>query len=403
LTKQINNEHSKDLIFFTKTIRLIGGNMKKCKKCGHIIKSDDFFCVYDGSIQFDAIIKRFLPVLLGIISVVTLIVTVLGNGPEDPESPTSFPTNEFQISTPDLPISLEVSDQNNQETIILQKPNYSKQKEIGVPYDKILIPAGDFIMGATNQDRQIEASSNELPKHKVYLDNYFIDRTEVTNEMFIAFVEATNYITVAEKTNYGHIYSDSINNTWYTDPSANWRDPEGLGQGIKGRENYPVVQMNWEDAKNFCKWRGGRLPTEAEWEKAARGTNENIYPWGNTYDGALLNGSDKTLGKDSNLFIFNDGYAFTAPVGSFPEGASPYGVLDMAGNILEWVNDFYDENYYAQSPERNPTGPSNGQNHLLRGGSWFSGPKNNRSANRTPAENLDVASINYGFRCAYDQ
>jgi eukaryotic-like serine/threonine-protein kinase len=270
--------------------------------------------------------------------------------------------------------------------------------------DTIYIPAGDFLMGATDRDAAIEEKlDDELPAHTVTLDGYSIDRTEVTNAMFAAFVKAQNYKTVADRNPDAARVYDPRSPVFIKNPDASWRDPTGSGRGIAGKDQYPVVQIAWADADAFCRWVGGRLPTEAEWEKAARGSDGRVYPWGNTYDGNLLNGSDKTLGLDPQLFIYKDGYDFTSPVGTFPKGASPSGLMDMSGNVLEWVNDIYSNTYYQVSPSHNPKGPESGSYHVLRGGSWYSGPKNSRAAHRVYPGEIDVASQNYGFRCAYDQ
>jgi eukaryotic-like serine/threonine-protein kinase len=216
----------------------------------------------------------------------------------------------------------------------------------------VYVPAGNFLMGSSDSDSQ--ARSNEKPQHTVYLDAYWIDKTEVTQEM------------------YDHCVA-----------SGECRKPACSNGG----SNYPVICVTSEDAGNYCTWAERRLPTEAEWEKAARGTDGRLYPWGN-------NPPDPTL-ANFNLNI-ND----TTAVGNYPAGASPYGALDMAGNAWEWVNDWYDSGYYRVSPLRNPTGPATGTDKVLKGGSGATLP--GTSAWRTgplPVTGGYMA-LSFGFRCA---
>ena len=187
------------------------------------------------------------------------------------------------------------------------------------------VPAGEFVMGSNNGDE------NEKPAHTVYLDAYWIDRTEVTNAMYAMCVQAGGCQPPFQDSSY-------YNNTEYA--------------------NHPVRPLNLDEAITYCKWAEVRLPTEAEWEKAARGTDGRIYPWGNKEPSCAIANIDGCMGG-------------TSVVGSYPAGISPYGVLDMIGNVWEWVADWYSDTYYANSPDKNPQGPSSGQYHLVRGGSWF--------------------------------
>jgi formylglycine-generating enzyme required for sulfatase activity len=239
----------------------------------------------------------------------------------------------------------------------------------------VYVPAGDFVMGSVEDDFMVTA--DELPQHRVYLDAFWIDQTEVTNAMFAAFLNE-----VGNQEDGGNAWM----NVHITDPKI---VQEGeLWQPKAGYENHPVVQVTWYGAQAYCDWAGRRLPTEAEWEKAARGTEGQTYPWGDA---------------DPTCDLTNyDGWCWvrhTTPVGSYPEGQSPYGALDMSGNVWELVADYYAADYYADSPERNPTGPATGELHVARGGSFYMHQVNVRAAIRAsyvPAS----SSTNVGFRCA---
>jgi formylglycine-generating enzyme required for sulfatase activity len=169
-------------------------------------------------------------------------------------------------------------------------------------------------------------------------------------------------------------------------------------------ENHPVVQINWDQAQTYCKWAGGRLPLEAEWEKAGRGTDGRRFSWGNESPSAsLLNYCDAQCSVQTKDATQDDGYPSTAPVGSFLAGASPYGVLDMAGNVEEWVADWYEIGYYKSSPKENPLGPESGTNRVIRGGAWTDkDPARLRVVARLgmpPMSSFDIL----GFRCVVDK
>ncbi len=261
----------------------------------------------------------------------------------------------------------------------------------------VYVPAGEFTMGSADSDG--DAYSNEKPQHNVYLDAFWIDRTEVTNAMFAKFVAAAGYRTDAEKAGKGWTFN-AARKEWEETNGADWQHPRGPGSSISGLEQHPVVLVSWNDAAAYCQWAGRRLPTEAEWEKAARGTDGHKFPRGNqNVAGDLLNFADRNLDVDWADKNINDGHQFTAPVGSYPKGASPFGALDMAGNVWEWVADWYDETYYRSSPAQNPTGPDTGQYRVLRGGSWG----NERRHGRASVRNRGLPEfryVNIGFRCA---
>ncbi len=281
-----------------------------------------------------------------------------------------------------------------------------------VPDGMVWIPGGEFSMGAaepTGMDHNevgMLATTESRPIHRVYVDGFFMDRTEVTNAEFARFVAATGYVTVAEKAPTREEFPDAPQNMlvagsvvfsppnapvplddymqwWAYVKGADWRHPDGPASSIKGRDRYPVVQVAYADAEAFAKWAGKRLPTEAEWEFAARGgLTGKVYSWGddfrpegkpmtNTFQGHFPDHNDKS-----------DGYLLTAPVASFPSHG--YGLHDVAGNVWEWVSDWYRPEYYAQLAQsgfvaRNPKGPDSSDDpaepgvkkRVHRGGSFL--------------------------------
>ena len=250
----------------------------------------------------------------------------------------------------------------------------------------VYVPAGEFTVGSPEG----EGNDDEHPQHNVYVSAFWIDQAEVTNEQFARFVDATGHSTDAEKDGWGWVWAGSewqqIGSEWQQIEGADWRHPDGPEMTIADRMDHPVVQVSWSDAQVYCQWAGKRLPTEAEWEKAARGMGGRKYPWGDTFDGKKLNYS----GTDH-------GYEYTSPVGSYPAGASPYGALDMAGNVWEWCQDRYGSDYYAGSPPRDPQGPDSGEYRVVRGGSWYDAEGGVRVALRyrfVPDPQYTV-----GFRC----
>ncbi len=240
---------------------------------------------------------------------------------------------------------------------------------VQVPEDMVYVPAGAFIMGSDPDVDPMTDALDELPQHKVFLGAYFMDKYEVSNADYTKFVEAT-----------GH-----RNSIFWNNPKFNHPDQ-------------PVVGVTWGDAAAYAEWVGKRLPTEAEWEKAARGTDGRIWPWGNEFDPTKCNFDDD--GKfDGHL----DGFAMAAPVKSFEQGESPYGARNMVGNVAEWVADWFDAEYYAVSPAENPKGPptSGMGKKSWRGASWFAGSEQMRCAFREYDDIVASGQI-LGFRCALD-
>lgn len=304
----------------------------------------------------------------------------------------------------------------------------------------VVIPGGILNMGGDND----QADQNEYPKHKVKIESFLMDATEVTNADFLKFVTATDYITVAERAvSWEELKTQAPPNTpkppdsllapgalvftyteepvalqnshqwWEWRLGADWTHPLGPDSSIDELMDHPVVQIAWEDAKAYCDWSGKRLPTEAEWEWAARGgLKNNIYPWGNE---AVDNGKPRA-NFFQGLFPFKntkkDGYEYTSPVKSFPPNG--YGLYDMSGNVWELCEDWYDENYYKKKKDNissmavpsksfNPRNPYQ-QERVIRGGSFLcndsycSGYRNARRMGTT----VDTGLNHTGFRCVKD-
>jgi formylglycine-generating enzyme required for sulfatase activity len=251
------------------------------------------------------------------------------------------------------------------------------------------VPAGEFRMGSTGEevdaalvlcsesrDCQRDSLEDEQPAHIVALDGFWIDSMEVSNRQYRLCVEAGSC----------------------DPPSDSGSHTRDSYYGNSAYDDYPVISVDWHQAAAYCEWVGGRLPTEAEWEYAARGPEGRRYPWGDAFDGARLNYCDANCEFGWADGAFDDGYFDTAPVGSYPAGASWVGVLGMAGNVWEWVADWYDSDHYSHSPSRNPTGPLSGGGRVLRGGSWRSYQGLARCSFRdwsSPGFSLD----RLGFRC----
>ena len=254
----------------------------------------------------------------------------------------------------------------------------------------VFVPAGEFTMGSDADDALAECQkflqkfisdcdrgyfTNEEPPHSVQVDAFWIDQTEVTNKMYALCVEAG---VCQEPTSTG---SDTHSNYY----------------GNAEFDNYPVIFADWSMAKTYCEWAGRRLPTEAEWEKAARGENASVYPWGDTFDGSLVNFCDTNCSSYWANKSFNDEFADVAPVGSYPTGKSVYGALDMAGNVWEWVSSLDKPYPYDATDGRENLDSSDAR--VLRGGAWRYDNNSVRSAfrNRYFPSNSDSS---VGFRCS---
>lgn len=269
-----------------------------------------------------------------------------------------------------LTIAPQTHPERGKMLALLAKAQAAKE----LPLEWVPVPEGEFIMGAADTDTQ--STPDERPQHKVTLDAFLIGKYEVTNAQYYAFVKAT-----------GHRVPENC-----CDPKYSiWQG----GVAPPTVEGLPVINVSWDDAVAFCKWSGGRLPTEAEWEKAARGTDGRMYPWG----------TEPPSGNRAN-YSFDpvsvwDGPASLAKKDQYEFGRSPYGAYEMAGNVWEWVQDWYEENYYKASPPANPKGPEKGEGRVIRGASWRNTADMLRSSNRNkhlPTERR----VYIGIRCAKD-
>jgi formylglycine-generating enzyme required for sulfatase activity len=327
-----------------------------------------------------------------------------------------------------------------------QKAGVTKEltkEEVAAHQGMVWVAGGTFRMGADNK----QASEDEYPKHAVTVSGFWIDLTEVTNAQFAAFVKATGYVTTAERkpvwedlkkqlppgterpdasllvaaslvfARPDHPVSlDDYAQWWAWKKGASWKHPQGPGSDIRGKEHYPVVHVSWYDAQAYCKWAGKRLPTEAEWEYAARGgLSNNIYPWGN---------EPVTTGKPKGNFweghfpdknTVTDKYYGTAPVGSYdPNG---YGLFDMAGNVWEWCADYYNNKYYTDIDKpggvKDPRGPGKSYDpeepyaskRVIRGGSFLCNESycTGYRVSRRMKSTEDSGMEHLGFRCVSDR
>lgn len=305
---------------------------------------------------------------------ILIILTACGGTPASIVEPTSPPPPEPTITATPEP-SLGSSRVNPVDGAVL-----------------VYVPEGDFLRGSDHQ----EASFVEKPQRSIYLDAFWIYQHPVTNAQFAAFVETSGYQTTAEDAGWSWAYDGDSSVEM---EGAAWQSPAGPGSTIAGMDDYPVLHVSWFDAQAYCAWADGRMPTEAEWGKAARGDDGRDYPWGDSpVTGERANYCDVNCPFEWADADQDDGYLGPSPVGSYPAGASPYGAMDMVGNVWEWAADWFSEIYYEFSQEDNPQGSSSGETRAVRGGSWY----NNASSMRVTFRHgfpPDLTIDMLGFRC----
>lgn len=348
--------------------------------------------------------------------------------PPNPEP--DIDPNVLQAETQTLLASLPA---DTRSSLIIEEPALSEkdaQRVDGMAW----IPGGTFVMG-NNHGHQ-----DESPRHAVALDGFWMDTHEVTNAQFAEFVEATGYVTLPEKKPELRSYKEGMKpddlaileemnqpgsicsldlssrdeidergaySWWQYVNGANWKHPEGPDSDITDRMDHPVVHLSWLDVQEYCKWAGRQLPTEAQWEYAARGGHEGrVYPWGNTrqLDGKWL--QNIWQGEFPVEDVGEDGHTSTAPVGSYPP--NDYGLYDMSGNVWEWCADYYRPDYYLSSPTHNPPGPTDSLDpqepqiikRVQRGGSFMCSDQyciGYRVSARMKGE-VDTGAFHTGFR-----
>jgi formylglycine-generating enzyme required for sulfatase activity len=287
----------------------------------------------------------------------------------------------------------------------------------------VLLKGGTFLMGTPSRNKHRDQAhgtrkhslkadvkdpahevgdDDERPAHRVTLSPFYIDPTEVTNREFADFVKATGYKTDAERRGSSWVFRQGMKD-WADVEGADWRHPLGPESTITDKMDHPAVNISWNDAAAYADWAGKRLPTEAEWEYAARGGREGeVYPWGNELkpDNKVMANFWQGTWPDKNEL--EDGSYYTSPVALF--SANGFGVYDLIGNVWEWTADWYAEDYYRRSPARDPKGPATGDMRVARGGSWFCS-ENYCGAYRVGFRGKspqDASFNNVGFRCAKD-
>lgn len=379
--------------------------------------------------------------VIGLLAVGAFVAFSKHSTPSSAITTTPSATNEAVMSSHS---DAAKASSSNENSVVFEStiPNRTKPVTVKTPQGMAWITGGEFSMGAQNppgmDDVGMKATFDSRPVHRVYVDGFFMDRTDVTNAEFKRFVKATRYVTVAERKPRAEdfpgapaenlvagsvVFSppdhpvslDNYFQWWSYVPGANWRHPLGPKSSIVGKDDYPVVHVAYEDAQAYAKWAGKRLPTEAEWEFAARGgLAGKPYVWGdefrpkgrwmaNTHEGAFPT-------KDTG----DDGYIGVGPVAKFP--ANGYGLYDMAGNVWQWTSDWYRPDYYkrlsAEGVARNPHGPDSAydpsepghQKKVHRGGSFLCTDQycSRYMVGTRGKGDVDTGTNHLGFRCVMD-
>ncbi len=295
-------------------------------------------------------------------------------------------------------------------------PMTERSPNAGSTAGMVRLDGGAFLMG--DDGPEIWPSDGEGPIREVTLDPFYLDATTVTNEQFAAFTEATGYQTEAERFGWSFVFLNQIPKShlkraafenvlgldwWIKVEKADWRKPGGPGTQIRKRMNHPVVHISWNDAAAYAAWAGKRLPTEAEWEYAARGGLEHsLYPWGDELTPVGKHRCNIWQGRFPDHDSGEDGYTGTAPAKSFK--ANGYGLYNVSGNVWEWVQDWFSPTWHLTADRANPQGPASGGNRVIRGGSFLCHHSycNRYRVSARTSVTPDSATCHLGFRCAMD-
>ncbi|HEY3835082.1 MAG TPA: formylglycine-generating enzyme family protein [Bryobacteraceae bacterium] len=290
-----------------------------------------------------------------------------------------------------------------------------RQRSTGGSSDgMVVLDGGRFLMGS--EDADCIPADGEGPIREVLVESFYLDRHSVTNQQFAEFIQATGYVTEAERFGWSFVFQGHLKDKmgalvhppklrwWFKIDGADWRHPEGPESSVAGLDAFPVVQVSWSDAAEYARWAGKRLPTEAEWEYAARGgLEQKRFPWGDelTPEGRHL--CNIWQGEFPDVDLAEDGYSGPAPVDAYPPNG--YGLQVITGNTWEWCSDWFSPDFHMMATRENPVGPSIGDTRAMRGGSYLchaSYCNRYRVAARTQ-NTPDSATTNIGFRCAMDR
>ncbi len=277
----------------------------------------------------------------------------------------------------------------------------------------IKLDGGPFLMGSEDADSVV--ADGEGPVRKVVVDPFYMDRSAVTNAQFAEFMAVSDYVTESERFGWSFVFHLHLQNHgedmqhvpglhwWRKVDGAKWSNPEGPGTDVAGRENHPVVHVSWNDAAAYAQWAGKRLPTEAEWEFAARGgLEQKRFPWGDELTPGGVHLCNVWQGEFPNLNTGEDGFIGTAPVDAYP--ANGFGLLGITGNTWEWCADWFSPNWHTAASQVNPTGPGEGRRKSMRGGSYLCHASycNRYRCGARTSNDMDSSTTNMGFRCVRD-